>query len=479
MATQDAQQDGATVAPVKQSTKTGPPQQKKKKKKNDPARPQPAWLFPPDELNPVLNPKVKTAEEVEKEITERMEAIKFLKHKATNTPMRTQPPSQLLQLVAAFLAAYGFNSTGRIFTLERRQKITTTGWEDEIGKKFEKGMPDLVKIHRDWSKEWESRDKADDTSSSGEGSESESSDSAISGKGQKIRSGGKRGKGAGKEGSSATSDSDGDSESTSSDDSDRKPKSRLKKVDKTKKSKPAPKKKAQASSDSSSSSTSDNSDSNSSEPNHLAPLKKTNSGSTTQAHGRQNSSDSSTTLHAPSPEKTSPVKASKPSDTSSSSSSDSSDGDIPTTKNEKELVASEPTQQTKPEPKSSSETSSESSNTESSGSSSGSSESEKSPAKKPGVHLEAKPNPPASAPNSKRKRSPSPSLKPSVPDPALKKAKKNETRFSRIPADTKVDPKLASNAYVPYDYANRAHQDLIVTKGKGFTKEKNKKKRGS
>jgi len=32
---------------------------------------------------------------------------------------------------------------------------------------------------------------------------------------------------------------------------------------------------------------------------------------------------------------------------------------------------------------------------------------------------------------------------------------------------------------VPYDYAEQAHRDLIVTKGKGFTKEKNKKKRGS
>jgi len=38
---------------------------------------------------------------------------------------------------------------------------------------------------------------------------------------------------------------------------------------------------------------------------------------------------------------------------------------------------------------------------------------------------------------------------------------------------------LASNAYVPYDYAQKAHEDLIVTKGKSFTKEKNKKKRGS
>jgi hypothetical protein len=36
-----------------------------------------------------------------------------------------------------------------------------------------------------------------------------------------------------------------------------------------------------------------------------------------------------------------------------------------------------------------------------------------------------------------------------------------------------------SNTYVSYDYADRAYNDLIVTRGKGFTKEKNKKKRGS
>ena len=36
-----------------------------------------------------------------------------------------------------------------------------------------------------------------------------------------------------------------------------------------------------------------------------------------------------------------------------------------------------------------------------------------------------------------------------------------------------------SNAYQSYDYADRAYGDLSVTRGKGFTKEKNKKKRGS
>ncbi|KAK5173398.1 jun-like transcription factor [Saxophila tyrrhenica] len=60
----------------------------------------------------------------------------------------------------------------------------------------------------------------------------------------------------------------------------------------------------------------------------------------------------------------------------------------------------------------------------------------------------------------------------------VKKLKKEAVPFSRIPADQKVDPRFSSNNYVPYDYADRAYQDLSVTKGKGFTKEKNKKKRG-
>ena len=76
---------------------------------------------------------------------------------------------------------------------------------------------------------------------------------------------------------------------------------------------------------------------------------------------------------------------------------------------------------------------------------------------------------------SKRKRSASPTPKAE----AAKILKKQNTPFQRVPRDTRVDPKMASNAYRAYDYADRAHQDLSVTKGKGFTKEKNKKKRGS
>lgn len=61
----------------------------------------------------------------------------------------------------------------------------------------------------------------------------------------------------------------------------------------------------------------------------------------------------------------------------------------------------------------------------------------------------------------------------------VKQLKKDQTPFSRIPTDQAIDPKFSSNKYVSYDYADRAYQDLSVTKGKGFTKEKNKKKRGT
>lgn len=53
--------------------------------------------------------------------------------------------------------------------------------------------------------------------------------------------------------------------------------------------------------------------------------------------------------------------------------------------------------------------------------------------------------------------------------------------FSRIRKDIKVEDKFRSNAFEDnaHGWGRKAHEDLIVTKGKGFTKEKNKKKRGS
>merc|ERR1711939_1219957 len=59
-------------------------------------------------------------------------------------------------------------------------------------------------------------------------------------------------------------------------------------------------------------------------------------------------------------------------------------------------------------------------------------------------------------------------------------------RFQRIKADDVAyhDQRLADNSFAgrqgeENDYGARASRDLLVTRGKGFTKEKNKKKRGS
>ena len=52
------------------------------------------------------------------------------------------------------------------------------------------------------------------------------------------------------------------------------------------------------------------------------------------------------------------------------------------------------------------------------------------------------------------------------------------TPLAQLSAHATADNHI-SNAYRSYDYAERAYNDLSVTRGKGFTKEKNKKKRGS
>jgi hypothetical protein len=57
--------------------------------------------------------------------------------------------------------------------------------------------------------------------------------------------------------------------------------------------------------------------------------------------------------------------------------------------------------------------------------------------------------------------------------------KKDITPFSRVRKDVFVDPKFSDNSFAGHDWGRKAHEDLIVTRGKGFTKEKNKKKKGS
>jgi hypothetical protein len=52
-------------------------------------------------------------------------------------------------------------------------------------------------------------------------------------------------------------------------------------------------------------------------------------------------------------------------------------------------------------------------------------------------------------------------------------------RFRRVPVDQRVDERFAAADFAGGEYAERALQDLAPTKGRKFTREKGKKKRGS
>jgi hypothetical protein len=459
--------------------------QPKKKKKNPPNRPQPAWLFPPDEENPVLNPKVKSSKDEKAATDDRLAAIKFLQHKVSKTPVKTAPPSELLQLVAAFLDSYGFESSGRLFTQERNQKRKLEAWKDDVGtKKLPKGMPDLVQIYKDWKADW--RGASDEETSSDE-SESGASEE------QKTKSDRKS-----TDESSSGEDSGSDTESSE----DEKPKSKKDQNTTTKSARKAKsmspsssssesesddastsKAKADATnseseSDSAESSQSDNSDTGSSDSE--AESKKTANKITSSVSEKpsqatlvsvKEGSDSSVTLKGNSPPKQfSPAVASSSSSSSSGSSSSAeseSDSDSASESDSNSASKSTP-QQPSQLPKTASTTSKQSKKRKAPSSSSSSSSSSSASEDENEEKAKEK-SPPSSSTSDANNVSQHPS----------KKAKISNAPFQRIPSDTKVDPRLASNKYVPYDYAERAHQDLIVTKGKGFTKEKNKKKRGS
>ncbi|KAI9814652.1 MAG: hypothetical protein M1827_003208 [Pycnora praestabilis] len=539
-----------------------------KKKKNSPDHPQPAWLFPSDEANPVLNPKPESKEQ--KQI-DKKRAQDFLKRKAYNTPVKPAPPSQLLNLVAIFMTEWGFNSTARIFNTERQGRSKLNGWEDESGGKLEKGLPKLVKIYTEWYKAWDERKNLDMTSSdegddaiakrekmakkkeklerikqkaqedgtSSSGSEESSdvgSDVDVEMKDAPVKAADKKAEASRKVSSasaSSTSDSvsTSDSSTTTSDsdaDDEKEPeKARC----------PSPKpnsnnlKRKSPSSESSSNVSSDDSNSESlqtagsssikakkpklsvpgaakkekkvctssdpkvqavavSSPNSYVAI--INEAKKTAASSSSSSSSDSSPASSDSGSDVAPAKIPLPASSSSATDTSSS------SESEEEPPASKATQVTTPpeEELKLRQTSTDSSVTVEATSpvkvvqnvspSSSVSSSDVSSTSSSDSEASTKPTTLIPVPVvSKRKRSPSPLSNSSTPAMTTsstldKRQKKNQNiPFSRIPVDTQVDARVSSNAYVPYDYAERAHRDLIVTKGKGFTKEKNKKKKGS
>ena len=548
------------------SSEPAQPKQKKAKKKHAPDRPQPTWLFPADDDNPVLNPKTKSEEQNHKETKDRLEAISFLKHKAVAAPMRDAPPPELLSLVGAFLTSFGFNHTCRMFTAEWKAKAEMLDdWTYEpIGKKLPKSMPDLLRIYINWRKIWDAEKGSEATSSSesaesdddampvdgkdndlldeGSSDSSDSDDTSVDGK-PHLKAGAKKVPKAKINGSKKSrpkdSDSDGSDESSDTDISSEEPKNKptTAKAIATSSSATAKVKEDARASDSSSTSESDADDESDAKASAKKPQQAT-AGAQVKNLKRKASAEETSAEREP--------KAVK------SKSSDANAATEPSKKRKKLHDTSKRPVQAEPEPKraekanktsdavsqpesklsSKSETKSKSSEPAQNGTTSTSATKSRkkvhseaadanpsagldaaapndiiktiptTPARaaKPAITPDTSPSSPSSAssgsdggqpvttslpqPNSSSTSRPLKAVAPLAPTEngttETKVHKKNpNARFQRVPSDTRIDPKYASNAYIPNDYADRAHQDLSVTRGKGFTKEKNKKKKGS
>ena len=445
-----------------------------KRKKRAPDRPQPEWLFPADEDNPVLNPKPVSEEKARKDKEDWDGAVRFLQRKAVTAPMKDPPPGMLLTLVGAFLTTYGFHPASRLFTTHVAARARLDDWKTELGVKLPRGFPDLVKIFNDWHVDWEA------TRSLKEDSEEEKP------------KGSKKPKTTADVSKNEESDTSSDEESTSSsEESDSgvsmndAPKSRTKQL----KRKPTSDESSTSDSDSASSVSSS---SDKAEPPTKKPKVSTNTASKVQSSKTEFSKSAKA---KPTPKES---YASETSSSSESSSTESSDSES----NSDDKAANIPAKPKKSEVKVATKKgsaaitniaitgdnskSTDSSTlegspvkeivnaTSSSSSISYSSSDSPSSASTPPVQEKA-----MKKSDKKRKRSKSPAEPKISAHAPAKVAKTQNVPFKRISKDTLVDPKLASNAYVPYDYADRAHKDLSVAKGKGFTKEKNKKKRGS
>ncbi|OTA89538.1 hypothetical protein M434DRAFT_14551 [Hypoxylon sp. CO27-5] len=395
------------------------------------------------------------------------------------------PPTQLMDLVESFLSDQGFDNAHREFQKHRAKK----GWKEDAKKQKEKTHHSLVSVFQTW-KTFSSQSNtpvlpkedpiqkitkvssssSDDSSSESESDSDDSQDVAMD--------------------DAPAADESSSSESSSSDDS---------------------------SSESDSESESDEEEAKPAKPatgvvkNGVNPLKrkaKSDSESSSESDSDEDMSDSSSE-EGKRPQ-TKRAKTTESSDeSSSSSSSDSSDDESSEDEDEAEPKATSKSSADNDESSSSSESDSDESDSESdeepkvdlkeaaqvplpeSGSSSSESESESDSETKKAqrVTKDSTMNNSTGSDSSVTLDTISPDA-PLPPDPTALKSNnrgKNGAKnprgqnqpFSRIRKDVSIDPRLSSNAYVSHGYGEKAHQDLIVTKGKGFTKEKNKKKRGS
>jgi hypothetical protein len=405
----------------------------------------PSWLFSNNPLNPV---KPTTAPN---NMGKKSTKAAVAKNDVASAP----PPGQLMDLVENFLSDHSFKSAADAFKKQREKK----GWQTTAATE-EQGNPSLVGVFQTWEaikgadsgktkkKSSKKMSKGSDSShnkeedvdmkdaeSSSESSGSDSEEEAVK---PAPSNNLKRKAPVDDSSSESSSDSDSDSDSSSSD------------SDSESGKKPQAKKRKRASS----------SFSSSSESIFSSSSRESDSSSDSDDESAGSDSDSDSDSSDSSSDSSSESDSDSDSDSYSSSSSGS----------EGKAAAEVPLP----------DSDGPSSDSDSSDSSDSESDSDK---KKKKVKKEAKDSSDSSVTLDKTSPEFQSNLAnpPLPPDPVVNgngKKKQNEP-FSRIPKDIKVDPRFASNEYVSITYSQRAHEDLIVTKGKGFTKEKNKKKRGS
>ncbi|PNY27609.1 Uncharacterized protein TCAP_02466 [Tolypocladium capitatum] len=342
----------------------------------------------------------------------------------------SQPPSRLMDMVEKFLEDHSFSRAHNAFKKQREQ--SGSGDSESYS-----GNQSLVDVYQSWE-----ASQGPAISSRAKAAESDSSSD---------------------ESSSDESSSSSESESEGEDD---KPK---KAVATLKRKAPASSDPSDSSSDSSSSDSDSSSDSSSDSASKPQPKKQKIVAAAADADSNSDS-DSSADSKMDTDKEASSDSDSDSDDSESSSSNSDSDSEVAKV----EVAAKVPL----PESDSSSDSSSDDSDSDS--------EDNKATAKKPNEAKAAVIRDVSDSSVTLDAKSPEPKVStanpPLPPDPVTTgrdgKKKQNE-RFSRIPKSITVDEKFASNGYIPMAYSQRAFDDLVVTKGKGFTKEKNKKKRGS
>lgn len=457
------------------------PQPKVEKKKKGPSKPQPAWLFPADEENPVLNPKEKTHAEVEKAVREREKAVDYMQRRVHGVPDRLAPDPLLLTLIGVFLTDFGFNSTSRLFTNERQARQTLNGWEEALGKKIDKKTPKLEQIFRLWHRDWLIK-QGDDTSSS-EASSGSSSDekSEVETEMRQDRQ--------------AISDQ-GSNPSSADSDVEMEDPPQIKKVKKTSKAKKVASPSPPVSSSSSDSDADDEKENV--EPKAQTPLRKAK--------------------QAVAAIPTVEVMVNKLKRKAQPSLAESASDPTKVKKTKTDNAVSKPAKPTKSSKDTKSKTPPLKNVSSSSGSETSDSESDEEDTSKPqqGASL---PGLPAAASDSSAtingdSQKPSTNATPSISSSSSATSSTSSSSSSDSDdAATAPPPKIAttpsakevkskkhtgakltplaeasraaqlkehpSNRYQTNSYADKAYHDLSVTRGKGFTKEKNKKKRGS